>query len=379
MGSRSLCVFCPLALAILVGCESSTQAPSASVPPKGEVWLSAEQVARAHIQVAQAARHPVAEKIVTGGRVAFDDQLVSHVFSPVNGRVTRIDAQLGEKVKKGQPLAQIESPDLAQAYSDQAKAQADLTAAEHDIQRQRDLVAAQAASAATLEQSEDNYRKAQAEMNRARLKMKLLHASRDDLVSQNFLLRSPIDGEVVGRNLNPGAEIQGMLSSANIVNELFTIGDLSRVWLLADIYELDLGRVHPGDKLDVTSVAYSGEAFSGVVDFVSQVLDPVTRTARVRMTVENAERKLKPEMYLTAAVTLGAREALTVPRTAVMRLGEQSIIFVQVGRTEAGVLRFVPRPVATGAEDADWIEITHGLEPGEALVTEGAILLSSQV
>jgi cobalt-zinc-cadmium efflux system membrane fusion protein len=183
----------------------------------------------------------------------------------------------------------------------------------------------------------------------------------------------------VGRNLNPGTEIQGMLSSANIANELFTIGDMGEVWMLADIYEIDLGKVHKGDKVDISAVAYPGETFPGTIDFVSDVLDPVTRTARLRCTVLNPDKKLKPEMYVTAGVTLGSRPGIAIPRGAVLRLGEQSIVFVQTGKSETGVLHFSPRPVTTGSEEDGWIEVTHGLEAGEPVVTEGGILLSSQV
>ncbi len=336
-------------------------------------------MAKAKIRVETTARRPLSETLITGGKIAFDDLLVSHVFSPVSGRVTRIDAELGQKVEKGQALALIDSPDLGSAYSDLVKAQADVIAANHDIKRQRDLLGAHAASEAAVEQSEDNQRKAQAELERAQLKIKLLHASQGDVVSQSYLLRSPIAGEVVARNINPGAEIQGMLSSANIANELFTVGDLGRVWMLADVYEADIGRVHPGDEVHIASIASPGTTFSGRVDFVSDVLDPTTRTAHLRVTVENPDKKLKPEMYVTATVSLGERPALAVPRTAVLRLGDESIVFVQIGKTETGLLEFAPRPVTTGAEEDGWIEILGGLKAGEPIVTEGGILLSSQV
>ncbi len=367
------------AFLLLSACEHPAETAAGPVAPKGEVWLSTDQVQRAQIRVEVAERKPIAQTLVTGGKIVFDDLLVSHVFSPVSGRVTKIQAQLGEKVAKNQPLALIDSPDLGSAYSDVMKANADLVAAEHDVKRQRDLALAHAASEAVVEQSEDNYRKAQAEMERAKLKIKLLHASHDDIVSQQFLLRSPIDGEVIARNLNPGTEIQGMLSSANIANELFTIGDLSRVWMLADVYEIDIGKVRAGDPVAINSIAYPGNVFNGKVDYVSDVLDPATRTAHLRVTVENPDKKLKPEMYVTATVTLGSQPAIALPRTAVLRLGDQSVVFVQSGKTETGLLKFRPQPVTTGKEGDDWIEVTHGLDSGQPVVTQGGILLSGQV
>ncbi len=376
---RALLSSLAVSLTLLACGAAEKPTAAAAQAPKGEVWLSSQQVDQAHLKLAPAAVRPLARELVTGGKMAFDDLLVSHVFSPVTGRVSQIYAHLGEKVTKGQPLALVDSPDLGSAYSDLLKAQADLVAAQHDIQRQRDLLAAHAASQSQVEQSEDSYRKAEAEMERARLKVKLLHASQSDIVSQQYLLRSPIEGEVIARNMNPGIEIQGMLSGASIANELFTIGDLSRVWMLADIYERDLGAVHPGAKVAITTVAYPGETFQGSVDYVSDVLDPQTRTAHLRCTIENPDRKLKPEMYVTASVALGQRDALAVPRDAVLQMGDRSIVFVQVGTTETGLRRFAPRPVTTGIEQQDWIEILHGLQAGDSVVTEGAILLSSQV
>ena len=369
-----------LALAALASSLACGKAPAASPSggaPRGEIWLSQDQVRQAQIKIDEVAVHPLTERMVTGGKIAFDDLRVTHIFSPVTGRVTKIMADFGQQVHKGDPLAEIDSPDLASAYSDELKAQADLTAAEHDVKRQRELEVAGAAAQAQLEQSEDNFRKALAEMERAELKTKLLHAGSRSSVSQGFLLRSPIDGEVVGRAVNPGMEVQGMLSGANVANELFTVGAIDKVWLLADLYESELGRVHSGDALDITTVSYP-EAFHGKVDYVSDVLDPSTRTARLRASIDNPDRKLKPEMFVTATVRLGQRQAIAVPRTAVLKLSDQYVVFVQVGHTDAGLLRFAVRPVKLGDDESGFVEILQGLNPGEQLVTEGAILLSSQ-
>jgi RND family efflux transporter MFP subunit len=169
-----------------------------------------------------------------------------------------------------------------------------------------------------------------------------------------------------------------MLSGANVAAELFTVGSIDTVWLLGDLYETDVGRVKAGDKVELKAVFYP-ESFQGVVDYVSNALDPTTRTARLRATIENADHRLKPEMYVTASVHVGNRSALAVPRSALLRLQDQWIVFTQAGRTEAGLLRFVPRPVKVGEDEGDLVEITQGLEAGEQIVTQGAILLSSQV
>lgn len=367
-----------LLILVLLSCGRAALPPPSGGAPHGEIWLSPEQVRQTQIKVAPVEVRPFEERIVTGGRITFDDLRVAHVFSPVTGRVSRIVADLGAQVKKGGPLAEIESPDLASAFSDLLKANADLVAADHDVKRQRELAEVHAAAQSQLEQSEDNFGKARAEMERARLKTTLLHAKDGQSVLQSYVLRSPIAGKVVARNVTPGIEVQGMLSGANISNELFTVGDIDEVWLLADLYESQLGKVRPGDKVELTTVAYP-EPFHGVVDFVSDMLDPTTRTSHLRCSVENPDRKLKPEMFVTAIVQLGERQAIAVPRTAVLKLSDQYVVFVQVGTTESGLLRFTVRPVKIGDDEGGFVEILEGLKAGDQLVTEGAILLSSQV
>jgi cobalt-zinc-cadmium efflux system membrane fusion protein len=372
-----------ISLVFLAWCghpEGGSGSGSAENTPKGEVWLTQDQVSAAKIKLTQAAMRPMANPLVTGGKISFDDLLVSHIYSPVTGRVAQIYANLGQKLKAGDKLALIESPDLGSAYSDMLKANADLVAAEHDIKRQKELFQAEAVSQAQLEQSEDNYRRASAEMERAKLKLKLLKTNASDIVSQQYILRTTIDGEVVGRQINPGIEVQGMLSGANVANELFTVGSLERVWMVGDIYEADLGQVKPGQPVQITTVAYPGEVFNGTIDYVSNTLDPVTRVAHVRCTIENPEKKLKPEMYVTTTVELGERVALAIPESAVLRnLGNKTMVFVKQKSTETGGQHFAVRPVEIAESDRGWTEVKHGLQSGDVVVSDGAILLSGQL
>src|SRR5262249_7304172 len=151
------------------------------------------------------------------------------------GRVTKIEAQLGQRVAKGAPLAYIDSPDVGIASADLGKAQADLVAAEHEIARERELFEAHAGSQRDLEAATDNYAKAKAELERSKQKARLLRAGSVDAVTQGFVLRSLIDGEVTARNVYPGMEVQGQYSGGSV--ELFTIGDPDPVWILSDVFE----------------------------------------------------------------------------------------------------------------------------------------------
>ena len=195
------------------GCHHETTEGAAAAtgpqPPPGEAWLTQDQIAQAHITIAPVEEQDVDDTILSSGRVTFDDQRVAHIYSPVTGRVQRIDANLGQRVKKGQSLAVITSPDIGQVSSDLGKADADLIAAEHDFNRKKELYEAHAASQADYETAEDNFRKAKAEKDRAVQKAFLLKTGGVDAVSQGYTLTSPIEGEVIARSLSPGIEVQG--------------------------------------------------------------------------------------------------------------------------------------------------------------------------
>ncbi len=238
----------PIAVAVpsTTGCRSAPAATNAVAPtPEGEVWLTTQQVRDAKVQVEPVAEHGVGNEIVTSGKVSFDDLRVAHIFSPVTGRIKRIVADPGQRVKKGAALAIIESPDVGNAFADYGKAQADLVASEHDFRRQKELFDAHAGSQRDFESAEDSYGKARAEMDRAKQKARLFRNSSTDAVSQEFTLRAPIEGEVIARNVNPGAEVQGQYSGGTAV-ELFTVGELDAVWVFADVFEMDLARVKRG-------------------------------------------------------------------------------------------------------------------------------------
>jgi len=381
--ARSLALVATLASSsVLLGCPHAPPvAPQEEQPPAGEVWLTPEQVTEAKIKVEPIALQDVDDTILTSGRVTFEDVKVGHVFSPVTGRVTKILALLGQRVQKGDPLAVIQSPDIGQASSDLGKAVADLAAAERDYKREKELWEKHATSQKDFEAAEDTFRKARAERDRAAQKAFLLRSGSVDAVSQSFTLPSPLEGEVLVRNLSNGAEVQGQYNPGSSPQELFTIGELDDVWVIADLYELDLARVPIGSRATVKVVAYPDRVFEGKVDWVSGMLDPLTRTARVRCTFANADRLLKPEMYATVAISVEERKALAVPHSAVMRIGTQTVIFIQKGTTPSGKLRFARLPVTVDeGEGSKWVPVPpKGIEGGMAIVTDGTVLLSGML
>lgn len=369
-----------IALASLAcGCGSHAQEPATPQPPAGEAWLSEQQIKDAKLTIAPVGDQDVGGAIVTSGRVTFDDLRVSHVLSPVTGRVTKILANPGARVKKGAPLAVIASPDVGTAFSDLEKAKADYDAAERDYKRQKELYENHAASQKDYESALNNYGKTKAELDRARQKARLLSRGNIDAVSQEYTITAPIDGEVIARNINPGSEVSGVYGGSS-PQELFTVGELDRVWVLADVFEMDVAQVKKGARVTVKVVAYQNKVFEGVVDWVSGALDPNSRTVKVRCAIDNPQRELKPEMYATVSISVAERKALAIPRSALLRLGEQTVVFVESGKAANGQLRFQRRPIAVDEEEGgDYLPVTHGLEPGERIVTSGGILLLGMI
>lgn len=383
----------PLAIAFAcggpaLGCRKAEVASAAAGPqaPANEIWLTEAQVREAKIEIAAIDEQDVDDVILTSGRVTFDDLRVAHVYSPVTGRLTKITASVGQRVKKGDPLAVLESPDVGIASSDLSKAQADLVAAEHDYKRVKglfDAPAGRAASEREVEQAEDSWRKARAELERARQKANLLEGGAVDAVTQSFTLVAGIEGEVISRDVSMGMEVQGQYGGGSAAL-LFTLGELDRVWVIADVYELDIARVKVGSPVAVRSVAYPDrKPFEGKIEWVSGVLDKDTRTAKVRCSFENHERLLKPEMFVTVSLRVDQKRVLALPRNALMRLGDVTVVFVDQGKTPDGRARFERIPLAVDeGEGGRWIPLTGPNVPkqlvkGARVVAAGAVLLST--
>lgn len=279
-------------------------------------------------------------------------------------------------MKRGAPLLTLLSPDVGTALADSVKAQADLVAAEHELRRQEELFGAHAGARKDLEIAQGSWRKASAELARARQKTRLLSSGTWDAVSQEYALRSPIDGEVVARAAAPGLEVQGQWAGAGSPVELFTVGELDPLWVMGDVYEMDLPHVRQGQEVAVRMPAFPGRSFRGRIDWVSDLLDPATRTAKVRCAIANPDHLLRPEMAPVLAIALPARHHLAVPRDAVLRVGGDMVVFVAAGPAPGDKLAFRERKVTVGEEPpGGMVPVLEGLAPGEQVVVSGAIFL----
>ncbi len=365
---RSLCLVACLGAA----CSRGETNPHVDDPPEDEVWLGSDQMVKANIQVADIAEHDLPQSIAAVGRIAFDDLRVSHVFSPVTGRVTRVLAKPGEHVPKGAPLIAIRSPDVGSAFADLVKAQADMQTSELDFQREQRLLAEQATSTRSKEAAEDVYRKAKAEYERSKQRAAMLRAGSLDIVTQEYVLRSFLEGEVIARMVNPGVEVVGQYSGGN-AQELFTIGDIKSVWVNADVPDVDLPKVKLGDAIEIRVVAYPDRVFHGTIDYIGGTVDPTLRTGRIRASLSNEHEELKPEMLANVSIVQPPLRRLAVPREAVIAINESKFVYVASGTRPDGRLMFKRRAVTIGDARDDLVPILAGVSRGERVVVTGSV------
>lgn len=312
------------------------------------------------------------------GRLSWNDDVTVRVFTPVAGRVTSITAALGQAVTADAPLAQIDSPDFGQAQADARTAEGNLRQAEAALARARDLFEHGAAAQKDVENAQAAEVAASAENDRARAKLALYGGDgRGD--RELYVLRSPVAGVVVEKNINPGQEVRSdqMLANApDLFAPLFIVSNPARLWLQLDVAESDLQTLQPGQSLRVYSQAFPGRVFSGRIDVIGDALDPATRTVKVRGSVDNPDRLLKAEMYVRADVVINTAEtanaAVEIPARSVFLRGSQYYVFV-----EQSPGQYVRQPVTVGSEQDGRVPILTGLNAGQRVVTYGCLLLES--
>ncbi|HVZ74802.1 MAG TPA: efflux RND transporter periplasmic adaptor subunit [Polyangia bacterium] len=321
------------------------------------------------VKVEPVVESAAATSVSLPGRVGFDEDHTQRVASPIDGRATGIPAKLGDKVRAGQPLVELSSPNVGQLQADLQKAASDLAVADKAVERAHKLQAEGAIADKEVTQAESDQKKARSDQARAAAQLKSLGVSASD-PAVNVALRAQIPGVVVERNVLVGQEVR-----ADQASPLITISNLDTVWVQADAYEQDLSLVAEGDMVTIRVPAYPGETFTGKVGHVGDVVDPGTRTVKVRCVVDNKAHKLKPEMFAKVDVqNAGGHKLVMVSAKAVLSEGDKSIVIVA---TENDVFR--SRRVEVGPETDGQVRVLSGLRPGEKIVTDGAIFIKREL
>jgi cobalt-zinc-cadmium efflux system membrane fusion protein len=302
------------------------------------------------------------------GRLVWDENRTVRLFPPFAGRVLQILVKTGERVSKGQALAKLASPDFGQAQADARRAQSDFALAEKNLNRLRELHAAGVSSRKDLASAEADYARADAELARAMGKVKLYGASPDS-VDQNFSLASPIDGVVVERNINPGQELRTDLQLAN-TPAMFVITDPARLWVQLDAAENQLASLRPGKKVQLRSAAWPDQTFTATLENISDFIDSASRTVKVRGSVENRERKLKGEMFVTAELLESQGADLQIPEKALLLAGDSYYVFVE---DKPG--RYSRQQVKVDGVRDGVASVASGVKLGQKVVVEGNLFL----
>ena len=300
------------------------------------------------------------------GRVVWDEERTVRVFAPLAGRVQSIQVKPGDAVREGQTLAMVAAPELGQAQADARRAEQDAALAQKSLARLKELHDAGVAAAKDLQAAQADAARAEAERARTVARLKLYGGAATG-VDQLFPLRAPISGVVVERNLNPGQELR---PDAAGDRPLFTVSDPARLWFVLDAAESDVSVLRAGTAVKLTATLLGDESVDGKIVHVADFIDPQTRTVKVRGVVDNRDRRLKAEMFVTALVKDASAPGTVVPAAAVFLRGDTYFVFVQVAAN-----KFSRRAVKVGPAHHNVQAVLEGLSPGDTVVTDGALLL----
>jgi membrane fusion protein, heavy metal efflux system len=353
MRSRTLAAPLASLLLLLAGCKHDQPSPAESAPVRSVV-----ETITVHPQA-------VANQLSLAAHIMANPTSVVHVFAPISGRVVALKVLPGQEVTKGQQLGMLQSSDAAQARSDFEKARIESARADLQLQRAKELLQHEVMAQRDYDDLKAMDDADHAELNRARQALVMLGFT-EDSTSDTIPIRSPITGVVLDVGTATG-ELQRSLDNATAIA---TIADINPIWVVGDLYPRDLASVKVGQPAEVTVTGYPGQLFHGVIDNISDAVDPTTLTLKVRIVLPNPGHKLKPQMYATIAVTNQKGSAIVVPSTAVIQNGKAAFVFV-----ESSPGKYVRRDVILGAVHDTTDEITHGLADGETIVTTGAELL----
>jgi cobalt-zinc-cadmium efflux system membrane fusion protein len=365
----SLLVAVSFLLSAMLGCGTPAQnSGPASYKPQ---TFTVPQEQMAHLQIVTVAPTSIPRSLRLTGAVAFNAFNTTPVITQIGGPVSRVLVTPGQQVRRGEPLLYVASPDYSQLLANYLKVRDAFHLAEKSYLRSKDLYEHHAVAERDLEAAESVRTQASADLGAAEQALKILGISKPEAAvgrpaASEIPVLAPIAGEAVERLVAPGQVIQAGST------QVFTISNMSSVWVLANVYQKDLPYVHLGDLVTITTDSYLGTELHGKISYIAAALDPSTRTLQARIDVKNPQGKLKKDMYVVATVQAGAiRNALTVPSAAVLRDTEnQPFVYVVNQNNE-----FARRAVTLGESVGGNTQLVSGVTTGEHVVGDGSLFL----
>ena len=316
----------------------------------------------------------VADSLRLSASVELDQKRVARIGASVTGRVTDINASLGQSVKKGERLALLNSSELGKSQSDYLKAASQVNLRRLAVQRAERLLQSDVIAAAELQDRQGVLNEAEVDLQAASDQLRVMGMDESDLkrlyreraIHSFSPVISSIEGIVIERHITLGEVVQP-------TDSLYTVADLSQLWLVAEVPEQQARWAHVGDQAQADIPALPDMEFKGKLIYVADLVNPETRTVTVRMALSNPQRLLKPQMLATLKITKPGSQVLVAPSQAVVRENDQDYIFVQIAPT-----RFEMRPVRLGREENGVRLLLDGLKSGERIVTDGAFHLNNE-
>lgn len=385
LGTDRGCRWVLLGLLFLVGCtqESGGNTTSRNLDAlhrPDTLTLSEGALLQSGIQIQTVAQGIFQTHRDFPGTIKADENALAEITALVRGRLVKVDADLGRNVKAGERLALLYSKELGMAQSGFLKAHAKLHVAEHAFSRAKFLLQEKVIGKGEFQRREGDLVSARAEAKEAYNQLKLLGMSDSDIagvkrtqeIHSEVPIVAPFAGRVIHRNVTVGEVVE-------TIQKLFTVADLSTVWVLADIPEKDIGfiqhRREDSGGVEVQVSAYPGELFRGSIVYAGDVLDPATRTMRVRVEVANPDGRLKPEMYaIVRVLSKPEPDVIAIPKAAVQQDRGESVVFVRVGERQFG-----RRVVHIAEQNDEQARVIAGLAGGEEVVVSGAYMLKSEM
>ena len=344
--------------------------------PDVAVTLTPEAVERAGIRLAPVAAGTGGSTLRLPGGIEPNAYKQVVVTPLVAGRVTRVLAELGQRVQRGQAIAEIFSPELSEAATRYVSARAELDAHERELQRTEKLVEIGAASRQELERLHAEHTSKLTNVESARSRLELIGLSGSAIaglapgrdVGAVIAVPAPITGIVTERMANPGVNVDS-------TTKMFTVVDLSTVWVVADVYEQDFSRVRVGSTVSVTTKAYA-DVLPGRVSYIDPQVNPTTRTAKVRIEVSNPHEQLRLGMFADVSIEGAQHSSIArIPRSAVQNVDNRTVVYVADPK-QAG--RFIEREVHLGESSVSDVDVVSGLQQGDTVVSDGSFFVRAE-
>ncbi len=359
------------------------------------VVVEKEAQANVGLKIVEVATRPMVTALQTTGIVSPNETRVAHVRPLARGLIEKVFVRLGDRVKAGDSLVRYDNIELGELINEylsslaqEEKERTNVEVSQKFLDRSKALLENQAIAQKEYELKEAEYKNAQAALERQRADLakyeeklhrfglsdkdiERLHGPEHQQAHRTAsynVLRAPFAGIITKYDVAEGELVEPD-------RELFTITDIDTVWVLADVYEKDLSLIREGQQVEIAVATYPDRVFTGKIAYVSDLIDPTSRSAKVRCVVENKSHELKLDMFATVRVpTSHSRQVLAVPASSLQNVEGKSVAFAQVGESE-----FVPRAVQVGAQQEGWVEILSGLKPGEKVVAEGSFYVKSNL